>query len=296
IAHLAEDVRPFVAVGQELGRLGLSAPEIRATDLERGFLMVEDLGDRVYGALVVAGEPMLPLWRAATDVLVALRRHPLAERLPLPGGDVHHVPAYDAGALQIEIELLTDWYVPAATGRPLDERARADFLAHWQPLLALMARSDRHWVLRDFHSPNLIDLPGREGLGRVGIIDFQDAMRGHPAYDLVSLTQDARLDVPAEIEAELMNHYCAGARAADPAFDEAELRAAHAILGAQRSTKIIGIFARLARRDGKRGYLRHIPRLWTYLERNLAHPQLAALAAWYDSALPQELRMRPLAP
>ena len=166
---------------------------------------------------------------------------------------------------------------------------RAEFVALWADIFAQLAKMPPAWVLRDYHSPNLLWLPEREGIARVGVIDFQDAMRGPAAYDLVSLLQDARVDVAPELEAQLFDHYCAGVGARG-GFDRDAFAFAYAALGAQRNTKIVGIFARLAKRDGKPGYLRHIPRLWRYLERDLAHPQLAALKRWYDRNLPADAR------
>ena len=149
------------------------------------------------------------------------------------------------------------------------------------------------WTLRDYHSPNLIWLPGREGIARVGLIDTQDCVLGHPAYDLVSLLQDARVDIPRQTADRLLDYYCALRRTV-ARFDEGSLRLAFAVFGAQRATKILGIFARLSRRDGKHQYLRHIPRVSGYLERNLAHPALAPLKQWFDKHLPVELRDCPI--
>src|SRR4029077_20603859 len=147
------------------------------------------------------------------------------------------------------------------------------------------------WVLRDYHSPNLMWLPDRKGLKRVGLLDFQDALRGPLAYDLVSLLQDARLDVPEALERDQLARYCSARNAQSPHFSSDQFRTLYATLGAQRNSKILGIFARLAKRDGKRGYLAHIPRVARYLERNLAHPTLAALRAWYARELPPADRM-----
>ncbi len=144
------------------------------------------------------------------------------------------------------------------------------------------------------HSPNLIWLPERSGAAKVGILDFQDAVNEHFAFDLVSLLQDARVDVSATLESELLAHYCAAVRRSEPQFDEAEFTFAYNALGAQRNTKILGIFARLAGRDGKPQYLGHLPRVWGYLERNLRHPALGSLAAWYDRHFPVSLRSRQL--
>ncbi len=296
IAHLAEDVRPFVAVTAALRQAQLSAPAIYAGDLERGLLLLEDLGDRVFGAELVAGGSQIELWRAATEALLALRRVPVPESLQLPDGSVYRLPAYDRAALGIETELLVDWYWPALLASPAPAQARAAFTAAWQQIFDRLLGLPKGWVLRDYHSPNLIWLAERSGLAKVGIIDFQDALTGHAAYDLVSLLQDARLDVAASIESELLAHYCNAATAGEPGFSEPDFRFAYAALGAQRNTKILGIFARLARRDGKPQYLRHIPRIWGYLARNLAAPGLEPLRAWYDRHLPIDLRQRELSP
>ncbi len=304
IAHLAEDVRPFVAIANVLGEAGFSVPRILAHDLERGLLLIEHLGDDVFGKLVAeadsAGDPARrapqqhDLWRAGVDCLAALARVPVPAELPLPDGTTYSVPPYDARALGIETELIIDWYWPAIHGAPVPPDARTEFLALWRGVIDRLTALPAGWALRDYHSPNLLWLPQREGVRNVGIIDFQDAQAGPLAYDLVSLLQDARLDVAPQLESELLDHYCHARRAAEPGFDEPALRFAYAALGAQRNTKIVGIFARLSRRDGKHGYLAHIPRIWRYLARDLAHPELAPLRAWYDRHLPVDIRARVL--
>jgi tRNA threonylcarbamoyl adenosine modification protein YjeE len=290
IAHLAEDVVPYAAVSAGLRGRGLSAPRIDAQDLARGLLLIEDLGDRVFSEEIRCGADQAELWRAAVDALLALRSRPLPPKLPVGDGTSYVLPAYDRDALGIETELLIDWYLPALNGAPATASARSQFNALWSQVLASLLRLPQVPVLRDYHSPNLIWLPERQGVARVGIIDFQDAVVGHAAYDLVSLLQDARVDVPAELEAELCAHYMAAAKAEDPAFDENAFEFAYSALGAQRNTKILGIFTRLARRDGKPAYLQHMPRIWRYLERNLAHAALHPLTAWYDAELPDHLR------
>ena len=294
IAHLAEDVRPFVAIGNHLRAQGLSAPAILAHDLERGLLLLEHLGDRVFGDELARGADQHGLWRSAVDALIAMRRVPCPDMLPLPNGKSYAVPPYDAEAMQIEVELLLDWYMPAVTGAPVTPDARAEFLAAWHSVFEYIRALPKALVLRDYHSPNLLALPDRQGPARVGIIDFQDGLIGHAAYDLVSLLQDARLDVAPEIERELFGYYIAQARAAEPGFDAAGFELAYRALGAQRNTKILGIFVRLARRDGKPRYLGHIPRIWRYVERDLAHDGLKDLRAWYDAHIPPELRQRQL--
>ena len=295
LVHLAEDITPFVAVGRELRRRGLAAPAIYAFDLDQSFLLIEDLGDKVFGAEIAAGGSMSALYAPAVDVLLAIATEPPRPTLAIEGHAPYQLPAFGADALLTEALLLTDWFWPAVHGKPTPDAVRDEFMALWQPLLAAAAESDKALILRDFHSPNLMWLPERQGLQRVGILDFQDALLGPAAYDLVSLLQDARLDVPEALEAELFARYCAGRSASDRHFSSDEFSTLYATLGAQRNSKILGIFARLAKRDGKRGYLTHIPRVARYLERNLAHPALHALRAWYQRELPPADRLPSLA-
>ncbi len=292
IAHLAEDVRPFVAVARHLRDRGLSAPKIFAADLDAGLLLTEDLGDRVFGAEVARGTDQAMLWKMGVDALVELHRTPAVARLPVGDGTFHDVPPFDLSAMQIEVELLIDWYLSAIHVVPTDTATRTSFLAVWRPVFERLLAQPPALLLRDYHSPNLLWLTERSGAAATGIIDFQDAMIGPAAYDLVSLLQDARLDVAPDIETELLAHYCRAAAQSQPGFDEAQFRWAFAALGAQRNTKILGIFARLAKRDGKPRYLQHIPRIWRYLERDLAHPGLSSLEAWYDLHLPAGIRSR----
>ena len=296
IAHLAEDVRPFVAVDMALREAGFSAPEVYARDLERGLLLLEDLGDGVFGRLVASGGDQAALWRAAVDVLIALRRTTLADELALPDGPPHRLLRFDRAALEIEVDLLLDWFWPAAFGEPVAPAIRAEFGALWSPVFDRLLALPPGLFLRDYHSPNLLWLPEREGNRRVGLIDFQDALAEHWAYDLVSLLHDARVDVTEPLERELFDYYCRAVAATHPAFDRAEFEAAYALFGAQRRTRHIGLFVRLVRRDGKPQYLAHIPRAWDHLGRALRHPDLAALRAWFDRRIPAELRARPVDP
>ncbi len=294
LVHLAEHVTPFVAVAEELRSRGLAAPAIYAFDLERGFLVIEDLGDRVFGAEIAGGTPMQHLYAAAADVLLTLAAKPLPVELPVEGHAPHRLPPYDQGALLTEALLLIDWFWPALHGKPAPETVRDEYVSLWQPLLTAAARADGTLVLRDFHSPNLMWLPERQGLQRVGLLDFQDALSGPAAYDLVSLLQDARLDVPEALEGELLARYCAARAAREEQFSSERFRVLYATLGAQRNSKILGIFARLAKRDGKRGYLAHIPRVARYLERDLAHPSLAELRRFYAREFPPSQDLPPL--
>src|SRR6476619_3895583 len=294
LVHLAEDVTPFVAVGYELRRRGLAAPAMYAFDLDQGFLLIEDLGDRVFGAELDHGTEMAELYAPAVEVLLAIGAEPTPPLLAVEGHAPYRLPPYDADELLTEALLLTDWFCTALHGRPTPDEVRKDYVALWRPLLEQASVADNTLILRDYHSPNLMWVPERQGLQQVGILDFQDALLGPAAYDLVSLLQDARLDVPEPLEAKLFARYCAARSASDPQFSSDQFGVLYATLGAQRNSKILGIFARLAKRDGKRGYLAHIPRVTRYLERDLAHPALAELCRFYARELPSAGDLRPL--
>jgi len=279
IAHLAEDVKPFLALAARLHEYGFSAPEIYAADIAEGLIVLEDLG----GEGVVAGDPPAPIqarYEAAVDVLVALHRLDVPDTVPVTAQIEHKIPPYDLDAFLIEVELLIDWYLPRQNAE-LAASARESYLALWRQALQGALAAPRTWVLRDFHSPNLLWLADRRDIARVGLLDFQDAMMGPAAYDLASLLQDARVDVPEALELELLGRYARARRAADPEFDVAGFAQIYSTMAAQRASKILGIFARLDRRDGKPQYLRHLPRVWDYLQRALTHPGLAPLGAWY---------------
>ena len=300
IVHLAEDMRPFAAIARHLRAQGFSAPEIYAQDLDQGFLLLEDLGDGVFAARIAAGDSEEELYGAATDVLAAMHANAAPQALPCGDGPDHMVPAYDDMALYTEAELLPSWYARLAFGSDLDAAAQDAFKAAWMQVFPRARTAADVLLLRDYHSPNLLVLDGRTGLERVGIIDFQDALTGPAAYDVASLLQDARRTVAADIEARLLARYEA-ARAVQNTgqgggFDAEAFRAAYAIMGAQRNTKIIGIFARLLLRDGKPGYLQHIPRLADYLARDLAHPVLAPVADWFKAHVPLEKIRIPIDP
>jgi tRNA threonylcarbamoyl adenosine modification protein YjeE len=284
IAHLAEDVKPFVALATGLRERGFSAPEILEADLEHGFLIIEDLGSEP----IASGTPPAPIqkrYEAAVDTLLALHGLWLPDILPVAPGVEHTIPRYSLDALLIEAELLLDWYIPAAGGA-VSESMRTMFTDLWRGAMLPVLTAQPTWVLRDYHSPNLLWLPEREGIQHIGLLDFQDAVMGPPAYDLASLLQDARVDVPETIEVSLLTHYCRVRKYRDPQFQVVPFAETYAILAAQRATKILGIFARLDRRDGKPQYLRHMPRIWGYLQRSLTHPSLTSLQAWYRSHVP----------
>ncbi len=262
IAHLAEDIRPFVAIAAALRAAGVRVPEIHATDLENGFVVLEDLGDLIFAAAIAAGTPLGGIYGRAAEVLAALRNSAVPDRIGLPDGSHYHLPDYNVGALSAEVMLLIDWYWRALKGAAATAETERDFIAIWTPLFERVLKGRKGWVLRDFHSPNLFALENNAGAAEVGVIDFQDAVRGPAAYDLVSLLQDARLDIPEALEDLLFANYCEACRRKDTSFEVSKFKASYAILGAQRNTKILGIFVRLALRDSKRAYLAHIPRIW----------------------------------
>ena len=296
VAHLAVDCLPFVALAERLRNLGLSAPKIFAEDVGHGLILLEDFGDDLFVSLFGEGEadPELEreLYGAAVDVLLALHQHKPLYSLPGPSGTQYEMSSYDDGALKIETDLVIDWYLPGLSGAPETPKAvRKAYQSAWQSLYPLMADPNPVLCLRDFHAGNLIWLPDRQGPARIGLLDFQDALIGSRAYDLVSLLQDARRDIRPALETEMLDRYIAGARALDPEFDEAAYRMRYALLGAQRNSKIVGIFMRLWLRDGKKTYLPHLPRVWRSLERNLTHPSLNTLKAWFDEYVPRKERL-----
>jgi aminoglycoside/choline kinase family phosphotransferase len=265
----ADDPASFVAIARHLRGLSLSAPDVLAADLTDGFLLLEDLGDAVFARLLADQPAMeLPLYTAATEVLLHLQAHPAPAGLP-------DLTADDWAEAAL---LVLDWYAFAVTGTRPDPKALKAALG---TALGLHADGRRVLILRDYHAENLIWLPERRGLARVGLLDFQLAQMGQPAYDLVSLLQDARRDVTAATEAALVGKF-----AAATGQDSASFAAAYATLGAQRALRILGIFARLCLTAGKAGYVRLIPRVWGQLQQNLAHPALGELAEVCRHLLP----------
>ena len=274
-----EDVVPYIAVSQILRRLGLSAPEVFADDRTSGFLLIEDFGDDTYTRLLDRGADEPALYALAVDTLIELQRAVEARGSP-------DLPPYDAERLLAEAALLVDWYAPAALGEPLSDVGRAEYLDLWRTLLPQAELPRETLVLRDYHVDNLMLLSDRSGVQGCGLLDFQDAVCGPPSYDLVSLLEDARRDVPAELRRQMTERYLA----AFPAVDRAAFLRSAAILAAQRNCKILGIFTRLWRRDGKPRYLVHLPRIWRLLEQELAHPALDPMARWLNRHLPRSAR------
>ncbi len=285
IAHLAENVRPFVAFSRALRERGLSAPEIFAADIDNGLLVIEDFGTEG----VATRDPPSPIeerYATAIDVLAAIHNAAQPDVLPVSPRIEHHIPNYDLDAFLVELELMLDWYMPYCGVTSFPAPLREYFIGLWRAALSEIIASPSTWVLRDFHSPNLLWLPERDGILRVGLLDFQDAVVGPMAYDVASLLMDARADVRPELELTLLSRYAVGRKRVFTDFDPDEFARHYMTLGAQRATKILGIFARLAKRDGKTQYLVHIPRAWNYLMHALAHPSLTKLKEWYQANIP----------
>ena len=268
-----EDPRPFIAVAEWLVGRGFSAPDILARDLDEGLLLLADFGDvRLRETLDEEPDREEALYGLATDLLADLHRSP-----PMPG-----LPPHGLSEWLAELELFPDWYAPAV-GIEID---RASYAKAWEEVLAPVAADGLGpvTVLRDFHAENIMLVSGREGYAHLGLLDFQDALAGHPAYDLASILEDARRDVTPTVEQDMLDRYVA-ARGEGEAF-----RRAYWALAAQRNTRILGVFCRLWKRDGKPGYRRFQPRMWGLLERDLAAPHLAPVKRWFDENVPASAR------
>lgn len=279
-----EDVRPFMRIARHLQSLGLSAPSIFAADEDAGLLLLEDFGDSTFTRLLADGSDEEALYRLAVDVLLHLHRLPSADALAL------ELPRYDQHRLIDEAMLLTDWYLPAILDRPVGEDTRAAGVDAWAEALMPLTQGAPTLVLRDFHVDNLMRLSERAGLAACGLLDFQDAVAGPPAYDLMSLLEDARRDVSPQVKTAMLTRYREGIGNALIGAGWTAFERAFAILAAQRHAKVIGIFTRLSRRDGKPIYLPHIPRVWRMLEDALRHPALAPVSRWFARCVPADAR------
>ncbi len=281
-----ENVDAWVAVARHLKSLGFSAPDIFAKDKENGFLIIEDLGDETFTRVLEVADDATEagLYALAVDVLVEL--HAIAPEGALPSW----LEDYDDAKLLDEAFLLTDWTWPAIFEAPPGDDVRDAYRGAWLQSFAVLRRQPRTLVLRDYHVDNLMVLDGRQGIARCGLLDFQDALRGPAAYDLMSLLEDARRDIPGGLKDAMLARYYDGACDGAGVPDRDDFEAAFSVLAAQRHAKVIGIFTRLCRRDAKPAYLTHIPRVWRLLESALAHPALSPVAAWFDAHFPPENR------
>jgi hypothetical protein len=267
-SRVPDSVAPFVRIAKHLRQLGFSAPEILARDAENGLLLLEDFGDATFAKLLEengeSGNQTERLFTLATDVLIALHRHPQA----VP----ENLREYHPEKMLEDIELFVQWRTPDVTALE-----KEDFRAAWRAVLPLAHRVPASLLLRDYHVANLMLLPARDGIRQAGLLDFQDAYRGPVTYDLVSLLEDARRDVPEELQKKLFARYLA----AFPALDRETFETSLAILAAQRHTRVLGIFERLARHEGKLDYRRlHSPRVERLLQKALRHPMLADVKNW----------------
>lgn len=279
-----EDVRPFVKIANHLGAMGFGAPKVLAEDAAAGLLVLEDLGDDTFTRLLKKGADEGELYSLAVDVLIDL--HTRENAIRVPGG----LPDYDHPRLLDEAVLLFDWFLPAALGRSGTVAEKRDYVSLWLgQVLPRLSALPPTLVLRDFHVDNLMVLPGRAGVARCGLLDFQDALIGPRAYDLMSLLEDARRDIAPDLVRGMMDRYMA----AFSGLDRDAFMTDFSILAAQRHAKVIGIFTRLCVRDGKAQYLGHIPRVWRLLERAMTHPALGPLAAWIDRTFPKDKRRAP---
>lgn len=278
-------IEAFAGVAAYLRSLGLSAPDILALDAPRGLAVLEDFGDGLFARVIGAGQDETPLYLGAIEALARLH-----EETPPASLDGHGLSwpllDYDATALQGGADLFVDWMPKLVPSLNFDEAARAEWAAAWAPHVARGAAGASVLAHRDYHAENLIWLPGRTGAARVGMIDFQDAVLAHPSWDLHSLLQDARRDVPAEIEAQALSRYFE----LRPDINREAFMVDYAALAALNEARILGIFARLVARDGKPRYRAFMPRMWRHLEQNLKRPELAQVAAWFDRHVPQETR------
>ncbi|SFB54606.1 tRNA threonylcarbamoyl adenosine modification protein YjeE [Rhizobium sp. NFR07] len=277
VAHIAEDAYPFVAISDYLREIGLVAPEVLAVDYEQGILLIENLGSD--GVLSEDGQPIEDRYRESVACLAALHAHPARQDLAMADGHVHHIPDFDPVAMKMEARLILDWYLPWKRGEQPCDAERQDYLAIWDELIGQLGDAEKNLLLRDMHSPNIIWQPEEIGVRRVGLIDFQDAMIGPTAYDVASLVQDARIDIPKPLADRMMIDYLA-LRHAQGNFNEAGFLKAWAIMAAQRNCKLAGLWVRLKERDGKPQYMKHMPRTLRHLSTALAHETLAPLRDW----------------
>jgi aminoglycoside/choline kinase family phosphotransferase len=282
----ASRVDAFVATSLYLRAQGLSAPEVIAFDVGAGLAVIEDLGDGLFARLIESGATPLPYYEAAIDLLIHLHETPAPDNLPLPGGGGWPLLTYDALALKTGADLFPAWWPSFAPSVKVDDAALAEWRALWAPIQARGEAGASVFTHRDYHAENLLWLPQRAGLARVGLLDFQDALRAHPAWDLLSLLQDARRDVAPELETAMLERYLR----ARPRLDRESFLSDYAGLAALNNARITGLFARLVIRDGKPRYRAFLPRMWRLLDRNLAHPDMAGLKAWFDRHFPAEAR------
>lgn len=281
LVHLAENVKPFIAVDKYLRSIGLSAPEIYEADIVQGILLIEDLGSE--GVLDADGKPIAERYEEAVRCLADFHKRPVPERLEIENGDYHTVPSFERSTLKFECEVLLDWHVPWRRGEPASDAERTEYLGIWDHLIDELQTVEKQLVMRDYHSPNLLWLADRRGFDRIGMIDFQDAIVGPSSYDVVALSQDARATVPRALKDRLLDIYMQ-ARAANGPFDRETFLKSYAIMSAQRACRLNGLWVRLMNRDHLPGYMRHMPRTLWHLGMAFEHPVTAPLRDWCKKA------------
>ena len=283
IAHIAQEVGPFVAIDLALREAGFAAPEILASKIDEGLLLTEHFGTD--GVLDGNRTPITERYMASVECLAAMHDVTWPRQVHYGGKQPYSIPDFDFDALLAEASLLTQWYLPVFGKTPLTELQRDAFKNIWSDLHNFLGEGEQSLILRDYHSPNIVWRDKESRNNRVGLIDFQDALIGSSAYDVVSLCQDARVDISQELETQLLEHYVTSRTKASGEFDEEHFKASYAILGAQRNTKILGIFVRLKERDGKPHYMDHLPRIRDYMNRCLQHPKLAPYKDWLSDVV-----------
>ncbi|MBY5833828.1 bifunctional tRNA (adenosine(37)-N6)-threonylcarbamoyltransferase complex ATPase subunit type 1 TsaE/phosphotransferase [Rhizobium ruizarguesonis] len=277
VAHLAQNAYPFVAIADVLRERGFATPEIYRVDYEQGILLIEDLG--AAGVLDENGQPIAERYRQSVTCLAHLHSMQIPQDIPVSATHTHHIPDFDRTAMKMEVQLVLDWHVAWKRGTASTDAEREEYLAIWDHLIDELQSAETNLLLRDFHSPNIIWREHESGIRKIGLIDFQDAMIGPTAYDLASIVQDARVTIEPELFRQLMDDYLT-LRRAQGGFDEAGFMKAWAIMSAQRNCKLAGLWVRLLQRDGKPGYLKHMPRTLSYLNVALEHETLAPLRDW----------------
>ena len=283
IAHLAEDVKAFVAIDELLRSKGFCAPEIKAQNLDEGLLLIEHFGNE--GILDDQRVPIADRYLAAVEFLAAMHECEFKSEITINSGEHYSIPSYDQEAILIEVDLLIKWYAPAQLDNKIADSDAKSFERIWSDYAQRVQNFEQTLVMRDYHSPNILWRKNQVGTDRIGVIDFQDAVLGPAAYDVASLAQDARVDISGELENELIEHYISCRSANKANFNVEEFRTSYAIMAAQRATKILGIFIRLNERDGKPAYLKHLPRIQDYLKRSLQHPALHAYQSWMKNVI-----------
>jgi tRNA threonylcarbamoyl adenosine modification protein YjeE len=277
VAHLAENAYPFVAIASALRERGFATPEIYKVDYEQGILLIEDLGTD--GVLDSEGRPIVERYRQSVACLAHLHSMQIPQDIQVSATHTHHIPDFDRTAMKMEVRLVLDWHIAWKRGTAPTDTERDEYLAIWDHLIDQLQSAEKNLLLRDFHSPNIIWREQETGIRKIGIIDFQDAMIGPTSYDLASIVQDARVTIEPDLFRQLMDDYLS-LRRAQGNFDEAGFIKAWAIMSAQRNCKLAGLWVRLLQRDGKPGYLQHMPRTLSYLKVALEHEALAPLREW----------------